>query len=97
MIIRIVQMTFREDAVNRFLRIFDQSKDKIASFDGCRHLELWQDSVQTNVFFTYSYWQSSEHLENYRRSEIFKTTWSQTRPLFRKKAKAWSVKQVRKV
>ncbi|MEI8279033.1 MAG: antibiotic biosynthesis monooxygenase family protein [Bacteroidota bacterium] len=93
MIVRIVQMTFRPDAVDTFLQLFDGRKHLIRGFEGCRHLELWQDAHNTNIFFTYSMWDSEEHLNHYRFSPLFKDVWSHTKPLFSAKAQAWSVNQ----
>lgn len=93
MIVRIVQMTFREDAVNSFVEMFEQRKERIRHFNGCNHLELWQDSSRLNVFFTYSIWDSQEALDHYRFSEFFKETWGITRALFADMPQAWSVLQ----
>jgi heme-degrading monooxygenase HmoA len=43
------------------------------------------------VFFTYSYWETEQDLENYRNSELFDTVWSFTKKLFNDKPEAWSV------
>jgi len=91
MIVRIVQMTFKPELVNSFLSLFEERKELIRSFEGCSHLELWEDAHEKNVFFTYSIWDSEQHLDHYRFSELFKDTWSKTRVLFDKKAQAWSV------
>jgi heme-degrading monooxygenase HmoA len=47
-----------------------------------------------NVFFTYSIWDSEDHLYQYRKSVTFKEIWSKTKPLFCNKAKAWSVEEI---
>lgn len=93
MIIRIVKMTFYPEKINEFLEIFNSSKQLIRSMSGCSHLELLNDVNQENVFFTYSYWDSENDLNNYRNSEIFATVWSKTKVLFIVKAEAWSVEQ----
>ncbi len=91
MIVRIVQMTFREDAVAEFSNLFEERKETIRSFTGCTHLELWQDSKHPNVFFTCSHWDSESDLDHYRFSEFFKDTWDKTKALFANKPQAWSV------
>lgn len=91
MIVRIVQMTFREDRVSEFTDFFETRKQTIRGFKGCNHLELWQDSTQSNVFFTYSIWESQADLDHYRFSEFFKDTWGRTKALFADKPQAWSV------
>jgi hypothetical protein len=91
MIVRIVKMTFIPNKVNDFLNVFNLSKDKIRAFKGCQHLKLLQNKKQPNILFTYSYWNSEEDLENYRKSEVFKTTWEQTKVLFLDKPEAWTM------
>ena len=93
MIVRIVQMNFREGEVAAFLALFEERKLLIRNFKGCSHLELWQDAHDPNIFFTYSHWESEESLNHYRFSELFKDTWTRTRALFADKANAWSVNQ----
>ncbi|MBS1772986.1 MAG: antibiotic biosynthesis monooxygenase [Bacteroidetes bacterium] len=93
MIVRIVKMTFDSTQINNFLALFEERKQLIRHFEGCKHLELWQDAHQANVFFTYSIWDSEQHLNHYRFSELFKDTWSKTKILFADKAEAWSVSQ----
>lgn len=91
MLVRIVKMTFREDAINEFLDNFNHNKQLIRNFPGCEFLELYRDLKDSNIFFTYSYWTEEEHLENYRQSELFKGVWAKTKPLFSDKPEAWSV------
>lgn len=93
MIVRIVKMTFDKSQVENFLELFNERKPLIRHFDGCQHLELWQESGKSNVYFTYSIWDSEEHLNHYRFSELFKDTWAKTKALFADKPQAWSVEQ----
>jgi len=86
-------MTFQEERVNDFLENFHRNKESIRNFEGCTHLELWQQKGSANVFFTYSYWDGEEYLENYRQSDLFKTVWSYTKQLFTAKPEAWSVER----
>ena len=90
-------MTFKQEEVGSFLALFDQVKSKIRSFEGCQHLELWQDYNESNVFLTYSIWDTQDHLDHYRFSELFKDTWSKTKVMFSEKPKAFSSKQFMKV
>ena len=93
-LIRVVRMKFRADAVEDFRALFSERKSTIASFDGCTHLELWQDANDPTVFCTYSHWASEAHLDHYRFSDFFKNTWTRTRALFAEKATAWSAVRV---
>ncbi len=93
MILRIVQMTFRPAEVPAFLELFEERKATIRAFKGCTHLELWQDSAQPNILFTYSKWESEADLNHYRFSDFFKDTWGKTKVLFAEKPNAWSVTQ----
>ena len=97
MIIRIVKMTFEPSKVNDFLKVFDASKERIRNFEGCSHLKLLNDVSSRNIFFTYSHWESEDHLNTYRDSELFKTTWAQTKVLFAAKPEAWSVEALREL
>lgn len=82
MIVRIVRLTFHPEQVDEFLRIFNTSRNLIRLSDGCIKVRLVRDRTSPNVFFTLSEWQSAEHLERYRESELFRTTWARTKPLF---------------
>jgi len=94
MIIRIVKMTFREEEVEAFKQLFEERKSLIRNFEGCTHLELWQDKAHPGTFFTYSWWDSEEHLNNYRTSHFFDNTWTLTKQKFAAKPEAWSVNTV---
>ncbi len=91
MFVRIVKLTFKKENIASFEQIFEDSKKLIRNVEGCTFLELLQDKDQPNIFFTYSYWQSEENLDNYRNSALFKNIWGQTKALFAERAEAWSV------
>ncbi len=94
MLVRVVKMIFRADAVESFKEFFEERKDKIRSFEGCTHLELWQDDLNSNIFFTYSHWNNEAALIHYRNSAFFRDTWVQTKQMFAAKAEAWSVNKL---
>ncbi len=91
MFTRIVKMEFKEEKVLTFLDNFEKIKEKIRAFEGCTFLELYQDKNNKDIFFTYSRWENESDLENYRTSDLFKSVWATTKPMFRSKAQAWSV------
>ena len=91
MFVRIVKMGFHEEHTEAFLSIFNAKKEFIRNNKGCHLLELYRDKTDPSVFFTYSYWQTEQDLENYRNSELFKGVWADTKKLFNKKPEAWSV------
>ena len=97
MLIRIVRMTFKPEEVSAFLENFEAHKHLIRNFDGCQHLELWQDHTEKNIFVTYSHWEREEALNKYRDSELFKSVWSFTKTLFSEKAQAFSTKKLLEV
>jgi quinol monooxygenase YgiN len=94
MLLRIVKMSFRDDAIATFQQLFESRKHLIRSFEGCTHLELWQDRLHPNVFFTYSHWLHADALDHYRSSPFFADTWQQTKQLFSAGPQAWSVNPV---
>lgn len=91
MLVRIVKMSFKPEAIVEFLDVFEQNKMHIRAFEGCEFLELYRSKNETNIFFTYSYWLSETDLETYRHSKLFKTVWRKTKVLFNAKPEAWSV------
>jgi quinol monooxygenase YgiN len=94
---RIVRMTFQPEKLAAFMQVFNQSKFFIRSFPGCEQLHFWQEIAQPNVCYTYSRWASLEALEQYRQSELFKTTWAATKVCFAAKPEAWSVQVLEEV
>lgn len=94
MLIRIVKLTFKPENISSFERIFENSKNRIQGFEGCRSVELYQDLKDRSVFFTYSIWEKESDLEYYRNSDFFKSVWGKTKLLFSEKPEAWSVKQL---
>ncbi len=97
MVIRIVKMGFHENKVAEFLNNFNENKSKIRNFEGCKFLELYRDKKASNVFFTYSHWSCETDLETYRQSDLFKSVWAKTKPLFNVKPEAWSVDKVESI
>lgn len=94
MIVRIVKMTFREDAVESFLSMFEKYNEQIRASDGCSHVELLRGTESKNTFFTYSHWENESYLNRYRESELFAVVWKETKSYFAGKPEAWStVKQ----
>jgi heme-degrading monooxygenase HmoA len=94
MFVRIVKMSFHEENIPKFLENFDSIKEKIRGSEGNRFLELYQDKYNPCIFFTYSYWETEEDLENYRRSALFDEVWTFTKQLFNDKPEAWSVNKL---
>jgi len=94
MIIRIVKMTFRDDSSETFKEFTISIKNTIKSFDGCLKLNVLRDKHNSNTFFTYSHWESEEHLNRYRDSDFFKTTWAKTKQWFADKPEAWTVEEI---
>ena len=86
-------MSFAKENVEEFLENFDINKEKIRAVDGCEFLQLLRDKNNTNQFFTYSFWNKQEDLDNYRQSDLFKGVWAKTKVLFNAKPEAWSVEK----
>jgi quinol monooxygenase YgiN len=92
MIVRLVKMEFEEDQIESFRSVFNSAQPKIEKMVGCFGLSLHQDINQPTVFFTISKWNDEESLDNYRQSDLFINTWRKVKPMFSKKAEAWSLK-----
>jgi heme-degrading monooxygenase HmoA len=91
MFVRIVKMSFHKENIPIFLENFDLIKEKIRNAEGNGLLELYQDKNNPCIFFTYSFWETENDLENYRKSALFDEVWSFTKRLFNDKPEAWSV------
>jgi quinol monooxygenase YgiN len=91
MITRIVKMTFRPDAADDFIGIFNATQSRIAAFEGCNSVKVFRDATKQNVFFTISEWESEEVLENYRESELFEQVWGKAKNYFDAKPEAWTL------
>ncbi len=95
MIVRIVKMEFKPEHVSDFKKLFVDKKEKIRAFPGCQYLELLQGTdAKDNVFMTYSHWNTAQDLENYRYSDLFASTWKETKAMFSKKAEAISTERL---
>ncbi len=91
MLIRIVKMTFVPEKIEIFKSIFERQKKKIRLANGCMHLSLLQNSDDPSIFMTYSWWKEASYLEAYRQSDLFTSTWAETKILFAAKPEAWSM------
>ncbi len=94
MVIRLVRMHFFPETSAQFLAIFEEMNQHIRTFEGCRGLELYREIDDMHSFTTYSFWESLEHLEMYRNSDLFKLTWAKVKPLMRSKPTAVSYERV---
>ena len=91
MFVRIVKMSFHKKHIDEFSSMFEAKKAFIRASKGCELLELYQDKNNPEIFFTYSYWENEQDLENYRNSELFKDVLAKTKVFFNDKPLAWSV------
>ena len=87
-------MSFHEENIPKFMENFNLIKEKIRNSPGNRYLELYQDKNTPEIFFTYSFWETEEDLENYRKSALFDEVWTFTKKLFNDKPEAWSVNKL---
>lgn len=94
MLVRIVKLTFKNENIADFLQIFEGHREGIKIFKGFSSLELYQEKINPEVFFTYSHWEDEAALENYRKSEYFRDIWSRTKILFSDKPEAWSLQKI---
>ncbi|MFY7706929.1 MAG: putative quinol monooxygenase [Flavobacteriales bacterium] len=93
MITRIVKMTFRAEACDDFLILFEEFHKHIRAAEGCLSLKLLRELPEGNVFFTYSTWQDESFLELYKQSDTFGIVWPRTKMLFAEAPQAWTCKE----
>lgn len=90
MFVRIVKMTFRPESTEVFINFFEEYKLQIRNVAGCQYLQVLQDKNQPNIIFSYSHWITEAHLDDYRKSELFKKIWPRTKELFLQAPEAWT-------
>ncbi len=83
-------MTFKPEAIESFREMFVAYRERIASAEGCTHLELLQDKHDPRIFFTVSNWKDESFLEKYRKSDLFGEVWPITKGMFEEPAEAWT-------
>ena len=94
MITRLVKLSLEPSKAAEFEAIFKESQQLIQNFKGCQKTDLFKVSGSQAEFFTISYWDNEQHLDNYRNSELFKSVWAKVKPLFADKAAAWTLNEV---
>jgi heme-degrading monooxygenase HmoA len=94
MIKRFVKLTFKPEHTQDFIELFNATKALIAAAEGCKHLELLHDVDNKNIFFTFSIWENTDYIDQYRDSELFKNVWTKTKVMFGDKPEAWSLKGI---
>ncbi len=88
-------MELLPDKQDLFLDIFDEVKKHIRAQEGCRGLEILKSEEEGNIsIWTISLWKYESDLDRYRSSDLFKQTWSQVKPLFSGKARAWTLTSI---
>lgn len=91
MIKRIVTLYFNEEAVEEIKEVLAAKVADIRAVPGCQHLEIFQDTVEPSIMFSYSFWSSQEHLDAYRASSLFGEVWPFLKSHFRSAPRANSV------
>lgn len=94
MIVRIVRLSIAARNRELFLDYFRETYTQIRHFEGCHHLELFQDKNEPEIVITLSRWDHEEALNNYRNSEIFRQTWAKVKPLFSAPPHAFSMELI---
>ncbi len=78
-----------------FLDIFDEVKKHIRAQEGCMGLEILRSEEDGRIsLWTISLWEDEIDLDRYRSSTLFKQTWSEVKPLFSGKARAWTLTSI---
>ena len=92
--IRIVKLTFKEEHRQEFIDFVSEYKTHIESSRGCEKVDFLNDIANPNILFTYSHWESENHLNEYRNSDLFAKIWPHVKQWFDAKPEAWSVDRI---
>lgn len=88
MLVRVVHMHLQKEFLAEASEFLKSYAPNVRSFVGCEFLEI---SIEENgLVVTYSYWQDSASLEQYRRSTMFRQFWAQVKTWFSEPARAHS-------
>lgn len=90
MLIRLVRMHFRPEAVDAFLALYATARPIITSQPGCFSVQLVRERDDSAAFATWSTWADAAALDAYRASAFFRGFWPQVRVLFRQPAEVVS-------
>ena len=94
MITRIVKITLLPEKINTIIEVFEESREQIKAFKGCRNAMLVRDIHHEHILFTISEWDDESFLNLYRDSIFFAEVWKKAKATFAEKAAAWSVEQI---
>jgi len=87
-------MKFREEEVDNFLNAFKSVEHHIRNFNGCKGLQLLQQTDDPLPFSLIACGIQKKAYITTVFSELFKNTWAKTRILFADKPEAWSLSEV---
>jgi quinol monooxygenase YgiN len=90
MLVRIVQLEIQPEHTQGFLELYAAHQKMIREREGCISLQLLQSDENPNQLATLSHWSGEDALNRYRNSDFFRQLWSNVKPLFAAKARAFS-------
>ena len=94
MITRLVKLSFDKKHAEEFSSFFAKIKDQIEKQPGCIEVKLYEYPETKGVFFTLSSWESEEHIQAYRKSELFGSVWPKVKLWMNDKPEAWSLNKI---
>ncbi len=94
MIHRFVNLSFKPESKELVEQLFAEVSPKVRGFNGCEYLDIFFDPKGRGRVITYSLWDSTDHLEEYRNSELFKAFWDELKLHFAKPAEAYSLHRI---
>lgn len=87
-------MHFKIETTPIFLEFLSPHIAQIKASPGCSFLQILRDIHQPTKIITLSHWESEEHLDNYRHSELFQHVWDNTKLHFSAPPEAWSLNEI---
>jgi heme-degrading monooxygenase HmoA len=91
MITRLVKMTFAPEMLQLFEAAFANKEELIRAYPGCLEMNIYRSASDPRLRFTISRWENETALEDYRKSELFRSTWSEVKQWFDAPAEAWTL------
>jgi quinol monooxygenase YgiN len=95
MIVRLVKLTIEREKLNEALQLLEEIAPRVRAMEGCHFLEISRGiAPRENEIITYSQWDSVDHLNAYRDTELFGNFWNDLKTRFEKPASARSYDRI---
>lgn len=91
MILRIVKIKIDEVKIDTFKLFMKNLRNEKLRLKGCLHFDYFHEKKNKNIYYTYTIWENEKHLNQYKKSELFKKVISTLNSLSIEEPRAWTI------